>query len=96
MHCRLRLCSVSCFLPSDQPLDVVITDLRMDEVNGMDVIASAKQHRPRIPVIVISAYLTEERLEAVKSVGAFGQIVKPFRMEAVRESIDAALSRPEG
>ncbi len=77
---------------SDQSLDIVITDLRMQEVNGMDVVASVKKQRPQTPVIVISAYLTDERTEAIKSSGVFGQIVKPFRMEAVRESINAALS----
>ena len=79
-------------IQSDQSIDVVMTDLRMNEVSGMDVIASVKRHRPQTPAIVISAYLSEEKLKEIRAIGAFGHIAKPFRMDAVRETIEAALS----
>ncbi len=79
-------------IQSDQSIDIVITDLRMNEVSGMDVIASVKKHRPQTPVIVISAYLSEAKQEEIRAIGAFGHIAKPFRMDAVRETIEAALS----
>ncbi len=79
-------------IQSDQSIDVVMTDLRMNKVSGMDVIASVKKHRPQTPVIVISAYLSEEKSEEIRTICACGHIAKPFRMDAVRETIEAALS----
>ncbi len=77
---------------SDETIDLIISDLRMSGVSGVDVITAVKKHRPNTPVLVISAYLCEDTWREVKELGACGGIAKPFRVENVRNGIEAALS----
>ncbi len=77
---------------SDDTIDLVISDLRMSGVNGMDVTAAVKKQRPNTPVLVVSAYLTEENWREAKELGVCGGILKPFRADNVRKAVEAALS----
>ncbi|HZS37496.1 MAG TPA: sigma-54 dependent transcriptional regulator [Polyangia bacterium] len=62
-------------------LDAVITDLRMDEVDGLDVLAAARADDPSRPVIIMTAYGTiDGAIEAVQR-GASHYLTKPFKME---------------
>src|SRR4030042_6028558 len=58
--------------------DVVLTDLKMEKVSGMDVLEKAKTKYPDIQVIMITAYAAvASAIEAIKK-GAFHYIAKPF------------------
>jgi len=71
--------------------DVVLTDLRMEKVDGMAVLQRARQLDPDLAVILITGYATlESAIEAMKA-GAFHYIAKPIRLDEVREVIDKAL-----
>jgi DNA-binding NtrC family response regulator len=72
---------------------LVITDLRMDELSGMDILALAREQRPAPAVILISGYGTVETgVEAMRH-GAFDFLEKPFTSVKLHESIDRALQR---
>lgn len=61
--------------------DAVITDLKMPEVDGMDVLKSSKHFSPSTQVIMITAYATvHTAIEAMKE-GAYDYLTKPFSME---------------
>ncbi|MDQ3263814.1 MAG: sigma-54 dependent transcriptional regulator [Myxococcota bacterium] len=64
--------------------EVVITDLKMPEVDGLDVLREAKKQRPSPEVIVMTAYGTaESAVNAMKS-GAADYLVKPFALDELR------------
>jgi DNA-binding NtrC family response regulator len=71
--------------------DVVLTDLRMEKVDGMAVLQRARELDPDLAVILITGYATlESAIEAMKA-GAFHYIAKPIRLDEVREVIEKAL-----
>jgi two-component system, NtrC family, response regulator AtoC len=76
-----------------QNIDVVITDLRMPQATGMDVLQHAAKHQPHIPVIMITAYgSVGQAVEAIKS-GAFDYIEKPFEQDVIRATVRKAVGQ---
>src|ERR1700712_5816772 len=71
--------------------DVVITDLRMGEFDGIDVLRATKEAQPLTEVIVMTAYGTiESAVEAMRS-GAFDYIQKPFTEQELLVKVGKAL-----
>jgi len=73
--------------------DLVITDLRMREVNGLAVLRAAKEQSPQTVVLVITAFAsTETAVEAMK-LGAYDYLTKPFKVDEIKLTIANALER---
>lgn len=70
--------------------DIVITDIRMDEVGGLDVLRAARNASPRTKIIMITGYATAEVAREAQAKGAFGFIAKPFRPKDLRELMEKA------
>ncbi len=71
--------------------DVILTDLRMEKVDGMAVLRRAKELDSEAAVVLITGHATlDSAVEAMKS-GAFHYIAKPFRLDEVREVVSNAL-----
>ncbi|MCU1278680.1 MAG: DNA-binding response regulator [bacterium] len=71
--------------------DAVISDLRMDGVDGLDVLEAARAADPTRPVIIMTAYGTiDGAIEAVRR-GAAQYLTKPFKMEEAALSLERAL-----
>jgi len=78
---------------SSENLDLVLTDLRMREIDGMKVLAEVRAARPEIPVIVMTAFASmETAIEAIRS-GAYDYLSKPFKLEHVRVVVRRALEQ---
>lgn len=61
-----------------QEFDVVLTDLKMPGLNGLELVRQLHEVKPRLPIILMTAYgTTETAIEATK-LGAFDYVVKPF------------------
>jgi two-component system response regulator HydG len=72
--------------------DAVISDLRMDGVDGLDVLEAARAADPTRPVIIMTAYGTiDGAIEAVRR-GAAQYLTKPFKMEEAALVLERALS----
>ena len=72
-------------------LDLVITDMRMPGMNGMELLEEAKKIDPELPVIMMTAYGTiEKAVEAMKK-RAYDYITKPFRNEELKLTVKKAL-----
>jgi two-component system response regulator HydG len=72
------------------PTDVVVTDLRMKHVDGLDVLEGVKRIDPDVPVLVMTAFGgVESAVEAMRR-GAFHYITKPFELHTLRALIDRA------
>jgi DNA-binding NtrC family response regulator len=71
--------------------DVVLTDLRMEEVDGMTVLHRCKELHPDSEVIVITGYATLSSAVTAMRQGAFHYIAKPFRLDEVRQVVRGAV-----
>ena len=71
--------------------DLVLTDMRMPGVDGMQVLQHVKETMPDLPVIMITGYASlDSAVEAMK-LGAYHYIAKPFRLAEAREIVKGAL-----
>ncbi|GMV91408.1 MAG: sigma-54-dependent Fis family transcriptional regulator [Candidatus Hydrogenedentota bacterium] len=70
-----------------QPLDLIITDQRLPDGEGLMVLAAAKDADPSLPVIVITAYASVELAVEAMRAGAFDFITKPFNPDTVRAAV---------
>lgn len=76
---------------SEELADLVITDLKLPEMNGIEILKEIKSLEPNIPVIMITAYgTTESAVEAMKC-GAYDYIQKPFDVDELKLKIKKAL-----
>ncbi len=76
-----------------QPFDVVLTDLRMEKVDGMQILRKCREACPDTEVVLITGYATlESAVEAMKH-GAFYYIAKPFRLDEVRKVTAEAMEK---
>jgi DNA-binding NtrC family response regulator len=71
--------------------DLVVTDLKMPLVDGIDLIGIVKNIDVTMPIIVITAYGTIETAEEAIQKGAYDFITKPFRKETILITIKRAL-----
>jgi DNA-binding NtrC family response regulator len=74
-----------------QDFDIVVTDIRMEPVDGLKVLDAALRKNPRTKVIIITGYATVEIAREALSKGAFDVIAKPFRPNDLRETIAKAV-----
>ena len=74
-----------------ESFDLVLTDLKMPGMDGMEVLAKAKKRDEDALVMVITAYGSLESAEEAMAKGAFDFITKPFRKEQILLAIDKAM-----
>lgn len=74
-----------------QPFDVIITDLKMPIMDGLDIVAAIRNYDEHVPIIIITAYGSVESAEKAVKEGAFDYITKPFRQDQLLLSIKRAL-----
>jgi len=72
-------------------LDLVLTDMRMPKMNGIELLEELKRLYPDLPVIMMTAYGTVEKAVAAMKTGAFDYILKPFKNEELLVTIARAL-----
>ena len=78
-------------LGSSTDLDLMITDIRMSPMDGMQVLRHARSERPEMSVIMLTGYATvETAIEAMK-LGAFDYVTKPFKIDELLITVRHAL-----
>ncbi|MBW1920458.1 MAG: sigma-54-dependent Fis family transcriptional regulator, partial [Deltaproteobacteria bacterium] len=78
-------------LIEDSDLDLVITDMKMPGMSGMELLEASKRIKPDLPVIMMTAYGTiEMAVEAMKK-QAYDYVTKPFRNEELKLTVKKAL-----
>ena len=74
---------------------MVISDMQMPGLGGMDVLKEVKKTNPHVPVLLITAFGTiGKAVEAVKE-GAVDFILKPFTLDVLEETVEKALKAEE-
>ena len=78
-------------LMNDYPFDLVLLDIRMPDMDGLDVLALIRKKYPKTQVIMITGYPTIDTAVHCVKLGALDYLVKPFRLE----DLDAALNKTD-
>src|SRR2546425_12657813 len=73
--------------------DLVITDLRMRQVDGLAVLRAAKEHSPQTVVLVVTAFASTETAVGAMKLGAYDYLTKPFKLDELKLTIANALER---
>lgn len=77
----------------EEDFEVVVTDLKMAGLSGMDVIRFVRDEKPSTQVILITAYGQLEVFHEAKIMGAYEIVNKPFKMADIRKLVKKATKR---
>lgn len=76
-----------------QPVDVIITDLAMPEINGLRLIRELREEGCVLPIVAISG-VSPEQLDLAAEYGAGALLVKPVDREELTEAVNRCLEQP--
>lgn len=78
---------------SPEAFDVLLTDIRMAPIDGMEIIRLARKVRPDMSIVVISAYCSEKTVKQAMALGCTTYVKKPFKTEEVLNAVRYALEK---
>ena len=81
---------------SQLPVNLVVSDVRMPEISGLDLLLKIKENYPLTKVIIMTAYGSSEVQDEASKRGCFKYIEKPFEMNKLRELILAGIEEKKG
>lgn len=76
---------------SEEKFDLVLTDLKMPDMDGIEVLRRIKEDWPEVEVIIITGYQTVDTAVRAIKLGAFDYIEKPFTPDALMNAVAKAL-----
>ena len=76
--------------------DIIVTDLKMKGIDGMQFLQEAKKRSPRTEVIVITGFATLETAKESFHKGVFDFIAKPFKLSEIQEVVNKAAAKLRG
>ncbi len=75
--------------------DLLITDIRMSPVNGLQLLRAAKRRSPTMPCIVISALSSSNNIDECRKLGCSAFLSKPFNIDKLVVAVKEALAHPQ-
>jgi two-component system, NtrC family, response regulator AlgB len=78
-------------LSGERGCDLVLTDYRMAEMNGYELLQHVRARDPDMPVILMTAYATVENAVAAMKAGAYDYLTKPFSLDQIQHAVERAL-----
>ena len=79
---------------AEQKLILILSDINMPGMTGLEMLPKVKELRPEVPVIMITAYGDAETKRKAIEGGAIGLLTKPIDFTLLREEIDTRLEQP--
>jgi two-component system response regulator PilR (NtrC family) len=79
-----------------QSFDLCLTDMRLPDGSGLDLVAYVQKNHPQLPIAVLTAYGNVELAVEALKLGAFDFLSKPVKLSRLRSLISNALSLPDG
>jgi len=73
--------------------DLILSDLRMEKVDGMDILKYSRENHPGTEVIMITGYATVDSAIGAMKAGAYHYIAKPYKIDEVRKVVKEALEK---
>ena len=80
----------------DNRCDLVITDIRMPGMSGLELLEAVKEETPDLPVIMITAFASPNDAVQAMKYGAFDYISKPFNVDEIKSVIASAIKQSGG
>ena len=77
----------------EQPVDLLITDIRMPHMDGTELVQRARQINPMVGVIYMTGYANLNSAKDAIKQGAFDYILKPFELTEIRQAVAKAVER---
>lgn len=74
-----------------RPFDIVVTDLKMEGMDGLEVLRRVKAMNPAVRVIIITGYASPDTAELAQQQGVFEFLAKPFRLDELKQVIFRAM-----
>ncbi|MFA5060635.1 MAG: response regulator [Candidatus Omnitrophota bacterium] len=74
-------------LKNSKDIGIVLIDIKMPKVNGLETLRQIKEARPDVKVVMVTGYKSVETAQEAIRLGADGYIVKPFKSEEILETI---------
>src|SRR3954463_12463855 len=78
-------------LSSGPRFDLLVTDLKMPKMTGIELLAEAKRLRPEMPVVLMTAFATVQTAVEAMKLGSYDYIQKPFDGEEIKLLVDRTL-----
>jgi len=79
-----------------QPFHLVLTDLLMPRMGGLELLGEIRRLGPSLPVVFLTAFGKQAAFAKAMDLGAAGFVTKPFRADSLLEVIREVLTDPEG
>ena len=80
------------YIEKDEP-DVMVLDLKMPGVNGMDVLRKVKKERPHVEVIILTGHGSEKDRSLAMELGAFAYLEKPVDIDVLSKTMKDAYNK---
>lgn len=78
---------------NQQPIDLIISDIRMPDMSGLDLLSAVKELNRDIAIILITAFANPDDAVTAMKNGAFDYITKPFNVDEIKKIIHSALKK---
>jgi DNA-binding NtrC family response regulator len=76
---------------TEKPFDIVVTDLKMEGIDGIEVLKRVRAMNPETRVIIITGYASPDTAEQADREGVFAFLAKPFRLDELKQVIYRAM-----
>lgn len=83
-------------LIQDGTFDLMVSDVRMNPINGIELLKVARAEKPTMPVIMVTAYGSDTVRDQVLELGASGYLKKPFDNQELMRLVGQVLKRNTG
>ena len=80
---------------AERGFDLVLTDLKLPDLSGIEVLAASRKAQPRVPVVVLTGYGTVGTAVEAMKLGAFDFLEKPLEIDDLTRLIEQAIGEPE-
>lgn len=90
-HCEVALCGEDALrMIRENPPDVIVLDLKMPGIGGLEVLRRVKERSPQIQVVILTGHGSERDREAGERLGAFRQLQKPVDIDELIRTMNEA------
>ncbi len=76
-----------------RPIDLIVTDIRMPDMNGIDMARRARMLRPEVGVVFMTGYANINSAKDAIKEGALDYVLKPFELDEIRRAINTAAQK---
>ena len=76
----------------ENSFDLVIMDIRMPNISGLEALDTIKMLKPATPVVMMTAYWSDQMADEARKKGAFDYLPKPFDFNELKHTIERAMA----